>query len=46
VIPYVVDAGPSDYLADLGIHRSINEILVDLEMPYELVGEIAVQCKL
>jgi sialic acid synthase SpsE len=41
---YVVDAGASDYLADLGIHRSINEIFVDLEMPYELVGEIAADC--
>jgi len=41
---YVADAGASDYLADLGIHRSINEIFVDLEMPYELVGEIAAYC--
>jgi sialic acid synthase SpsE len=42
---YVVDAGASDYLADLGIHRSINEIFVDLEMPYDLVGEIAAYCE-
>lgn len=42
---YVLDAGPSDYLADLGIKRSINEIFVDLEMPYELVGEIAGYCE-
>jgi len=41
---YVVDAGASDYLAEQGIHRSINEIFVDLEMPYELVGEIAAHC--
>lgn len=42
---YVADAGASDYLADLGIHRSINEVFVDLEMPYELVGEIAAHCE-
>jgi N-acetylneuraminate synthase len=42
---YVVDAGASDYLAGLGIHRSINEIFVDLEMPYELVGDIAAHCE-
>ena len=41
---YVADAGASDYLADLGIHRSINDIFVDLEMPYELIGEIAAYC--
>jgi sialic acid synthase SpsE len=38
---YVVDAGPSDYLADLGISRSINAIFEDLEMPYEMIGELA-----
>ena len=42
---YVVDAGASDYLAELGVHQSINEIFVDLEMPYELVGEIAAHCE-
>jgi len=42
---YVADAGASDYLADLGINRSINEIFVDLEMPYELLGEIAAHCE-
>lgn len=42
---YVAEAGTSDYLADLGIQRSINEIFEDLEMPYELVGEIAAGCK-
>jgi sialic acid synthase SpsE len=42
---YVVDAGTSDYLAEQGVHRSINEIFVDLEMPYDLVGEIAAQCE-
>jgi sialic acid synthase SpsE len=42
---YVADAGASDYLAELGIHRSINEIFADLEMPYELIGEIAAHCE-
>jgi N-acetylneuraminate synthase len=42
---YVVDAGASDYLAELGIHRSINDILMDLEMPYELLGDIAAHCE-
>jgi N-acetylneuraminate synthase len=42
---YVADAGASDYLAELGIQRSINEIFVDLEMPYELVGDIAAYCE-
>lgn len=42
---YVAGAGASDYLADLGIHREINEIFEDLEMPYELVGEIAGYCQ-
>jgi sialic acid synthase SpsE len=42
---YVVDAGASDYLLDLGIHRSINDIFADLEMPYELVGDIAEYCE-
>ena len=38
---YVADAGASDYLAELGIQRSINEIFADLEMPDDLIGEIA-----
>jgi sialic acid synthase SpsE len=38
---YVADAGQSDYLADLGIKRSINAIFEDLEMPYDLIGELA-----
>ena len=41
---YVVDAGASDYLGNLGIQRSISEVFVDLEMPYELIGEIAAYC--
>jgi sialic acid synthase SpsE len=42
---YVVEAGASDYLAAQGIHRSINEIMADLEMPYELIGEVAAECE-
>ncbi len=38
---YAADAGPSDYLAELGIERSINAIFEDLEMPYEMIGELA-----
>jgi sialic acid synthase SpsE len=41
---YVADAGESDYLADAGIKRSINDIFTDLEMPYEMLGEIAEYC--
>jgi N-acetylneuraminate synthase len=42
---YVPDAGSSDYLADLGIQRSINDIFADLEMPYDLIAEIAEYCQ-
>jgi sialic acid synthase SpsE len=42
---YVQDAGPSDYLAELGINRSINAIFEDLEMPYEMIGELAEYCR-
>jgi N-acetylneuraminate synthase len=38
---YVADAGPSEYLAELGIKRSINAIFEDLEMPYDMIGEMA-----
>ena len=41
---YVADAGQSEYLSELGIKRSINDIFEDLEMPYDLVGEIAGYC--
>jgi N-acetylneuraminate synthase len=41
---YVANAGESDYLAEIGIRRSINDIFVDLEMPYELIGELAAYC--
>src|SRR4051812_17259657 len=38
---YAADAGPSQYLAELGIHRSINAVFEDLEMPYGMLGELA-----
>ena len=42
---YVAHAGPSDYLSAAGITRSVNEVMADLEMPYEMVGEIAAYCE-
>ncbi len=42
---YVTDAGASDYLANVGIQRSINEVFVDLEMPYEMIEKIAAKCQ-
>lgn len=41
---YVSDAGASDYLAELGIEKSINQIFDDLEMPYELLPRLAEYC--
>ena len=38
---YVEDAGESNYLAAVGIRRSINQIFDDLAMPYELVEQLA-----
>jgi sialic acid synthase SpsE len=42
---YVADAGASDYLSDAGIKSSINDIFADLEMPYEMLGDIASYCE-
>lgn len=42
---YVPNAGKSRYLASMGISRPINELLQDLEMPYELVPLIAQHCE-
>ena len=42
---YVPNAGESDYLAESGIRRSINDIFAELEMPYEMIGEIAAYCE-
>src|SRR5687768_13042225 len=38
---YVENAGPSDYLGANGIRSSVNEVMADLEMPYELVADIS-----
>lgn len=38
---YVENAGPSDYLSAAGIRSSVNELMAELEMPYELVADIA-----
>ena len=38
---YAPGAGKSDYLAEAGIHKDIIEILGDLEMPYEMLADLA-----
>jgi len=38
---YAPGAGESDYLAALGMRRSINEMFADLAMPYPLLAELA-----
>lgn len=42
---YVKDAGESDYLAESGIKESINDIFVDLEMPYEMLEKLAAHAR-
>lgn len=37
----MANAGESSYIADAGIHEPIVEVFEDLEMPYELVAELA-----
>lgn len=41
---YVPNAGSSDYLADTGIDESIIDLFRDLEMPYELIPDLATHC--
>jgi sialic acid synthase SpsE len=41
---YAVDAGASSYLSKIDEGGSINEIFRELEMPYEMIGEIATLC--
>ena len=41
---YAPCAGESSYLAQLGVKRSINDILADLEMPYEMIARLAERC--
>jgi len=38
---YVEGAGSSDYLANAGEERSINDIFEDLEMPYDMIPRLA-----
>lgn len=42
---YVADAGESDYLAEIGIKKSITEIFDDLSMPYAMIPKIAEYCQ-
>lgn len=42
---YAPDAGKSDYLSEAGIDEPIEEIFKDLEMPYELIPELAAYCR-
>ena len=41
---YVPNAGSSDYLAEAGLEDSIIDLFRDLEMPYELIPELATHC--
>jgi len=41
---YAPAAGQSTYLAELGIDQPINDILRDLEMPYEMIARLADRC--
>ncbi|MBA3815438.1 MAG: GNAT family N-acetyltransferase [Parachlamydiaceae bacterium] len=42
---YVNNAGTSDYLSDAGIKEDINAIFADLSMPYDLIPQLAAECK-
>jgi N-acetylneuraminate synthase len=42
---YVKNAGESGYLKERGIKKSISEIFKDLEMPYNMIPELASHCK-
>ena len=42
---YAPNAGESDYLADQGFKRDINEIFDYLSMPYEMIPELSLICK-
>jgi sialic acid synthase SpsE len=41
---YAPNAGKSDYLEAVGIDESIHDVFRDLEMPYELIPELAAYC--
>lgn len=42
---YVPNASESDYLADLGINRSMHDLFRDLAMPYEMLAQLAEYCR-
>ena len=42
---YVEGAGSSDYLAEVGEERSINDIFEDLEMPYDMIPLLAARAQ-
>lgn len=42
---YVQNAGKSDYLAESGIEKEMQDIFEDLSMPYEMIPKLAEYCK-
>lgn len=42
---YVENAGTSDYLSEAGIKEDIRKIFSDLSMPYEMIPELASECR-
>lgn len=42
---YVANAGKSDYLANAGIEKEMQEIFADLSMPYEMIPKLAEYCQ-
>jgi N,N'-diacetyllegionaminate synthase len=42
---YAPNAGESDYLADQGFKKNINEIFDYLSMPYKMIPELSLICK-
>ena len=42
---YAPNAGESDYLADQGFKKDINEIFDYLSMPYKMIPELSLICK-
>jgi sialic acid synthase SpsE/RimJ/RimL family protein N-acetyltransferase len=42
---YVANAGSSDYLSEAGIKEDIRDIFDFLAMPYEMVPELAAECR-
>lgn len=42
---YVKNAGASDYLSEYGVKTEISSLFKQLEMPYEMIPELAEYCK-